>query len=89
MKYLSRILILALALAAVLSCFVACDGGEASEDTTAPAEGEIGEFVDLAATVKFDPNSGRVYTEATVKITSALNEQNLNQLETLAQELLK
>ena len=67
MKYLSRILILALALAAVLSCFVACDGGEASEDTTAPAEGEIGEFVDLAATVKFDPNSGRVYTEATVK----------------------
>ena len=45
MKYLSRILILALALAAVLSCFVACDGGEASEDTTAPAEGEIGDII--------------------------------------------
>jgi micrococcal nuclease len=67
MKYLSRILILILALAAVLSCFTACDGGEGGDETTAPAEGEIGEFVDLAGTLKFDPSSGRVYTEATVK----------------------
>lgn len=66
MKYLSKILILALVLAAVLSCLSACDGGAAGEDSTQPPE-SVGEFVDLAATLKFDPNSGRAYTEATVK----------------------
>lgn len=66
MKKFSRLLSLLLALILLAGSFVACDGGE-GEDTSTPADGEVGEFVDLAGTVKFDPNSGRAYTEATVK----------------------
>ena len=67
MKKFTRLFSLLLALALLAGAFVACDGGE-GEKTSAPSgSGEIGEFVDLAANLKFDPNSGRVHTEATVK----------------------
>lgn len=50
----------------LICCFAACERGE-GEETSTEGSGEIGEFVDFAATLKFDPNSGRAYTEATVK----------------------
>lgn len=57
---------LLLSLSALACCFAACGGG--NEDVTGDiGSGAVGEFVDYAATVKFDPNSGRAYTEATVK----------------------
>ena len=65
MKKFSRLLSLLLALVLFAGAFVACEKGE-GEETSTPS-GEVGEFVDLAATLKFDPNSGRAYTEATVK----------------------
>ena len=67
MKKSSRLLVLLLALVLLAGAAAACQGGE-GEETSTPAGSEgIGEFVDLAATLKFDPNSGRAYTEATVK----------------------
>ena len=65
MKKFTRLFSLLLAIVLLAGAFVACDGGE-GEDTSTPS-GEVGEFVDLAANLKFDPNSGRVHTEATVK----------------------
>ena len=65
MKKFTRLFSLLLALVLLAGAFVACDEGE-GEDTSTPS-GEVGEFVDLAANLKFDPNSGRVHTEATVK----------------------
>ena len=67
MKKFSRLFSLLLALVLLAGAFVACDGGEAEDTSTPAGSGEIGEFVDLAANLKFDPNSGRVHTEATVK----------------------
>ncbi len=68
MKKFSRLLILLLALALLAGIFSACNGeGDETGDGSSAGSGEIGEFVDLAATLKFDPNSGRAYTEATVK----------------------
>ena len=63
MKKLTVLLLLALTLLAGI--FVACESGE-SEVTTEGAA-ELGELVDYVATLKFNPNSGRAYTEATVK----------------------
>ena len=63
---MKKLLVLLLALALLAGVFVACESGE-GDSTTAPEESGIGEFVDLAGTLKFDPSSGRVYTEATVK----------------------
>lgn len=62
---MKKLLILLLALALLAGVFVACESGEG--EATSADESGVGEFVDLAATVKFDPNSGRAYTEATVK----------------------
>ncbi len=47
-------------------CLAACEGGQ-GDVTTEPSDNGPGEFVDYASTVKFNPNSGRSYTEATVK----------------------
>ena len=67
MKKISILLSLLLALVLLAGAFVACNG-EGGEETSAPeGSGEVGEFVDYVATLKFDPNSGRAYTEATVK----------------------
>ena len=67
MKKFSRLLSLLLALVLLAGIIVACGEGEGEETSSPAGSEEIGEFVDLAATVKFDPNSGRAYTEATVK----------------------
>lgn len=66
MKKFSKLSVLLLALSMLICCFAACERGEGGETST-EGSGEIGEFVDFAATLKFDPNSGRAYTEATVK----------------------
>ena len=68
MKKFSRLLSLLLALVLLAGVCAACGEDAGGEDTSAPVgSGEIGEFVDLAASLKFDPNSGRAHTEATVK----------------------
>lgn len=69
MKKFSRLLCLVLSIVLLAGVFTACKNGESEITTDAPSEVStgIGEFIDLAATVKFDPNSGRAYTEATVK----------------------
>ena len=58
-------MLLLLALALLAGAFVACESGE-GEVTTEGAV-ELGELVDYVATLKFNPNSGRAYTECTVK----------------------
>ncbi len=77
MKNFSKLLILLLALTMIVGCFAACDqGGEPTGEpsdtptelptekpTEKPAEPE---FIDYAAQVKFDPNSGRKVAEVTV-----------------------
>lgn len=45
-------------------CLASCDSGSGPVDT---GDGDGAAFVDYASTVKFDPNSGRVSTPATVK----------------------
>ncbi|MBQ4112340.1 MAG: thermonuclease family protein [Clostridia bacterium] len=74
MKYMSKLLVLLLALAMLAGCFAACESGGTSEDTTVEdttagdSQGsENKEFVDYASTVKFDPNSGRASATVTVK----------------------
>ncbi len=67
MKKITKLSVLFLVLCMLAGCFIACEGGEGTETSDSATEGGIGEFVDLAATLKFDPNSGRAYTEATVK----------------------
>ena len=62
---MKKLLVLLLALALLAGVFTACEKGEG--EATSADESGVGEFVDLAATVKFDPSSGRAYTEATVK----------------------
>ncbi len=64
MKKFERLLVLLLALVLIAGSFSACNG---EGDITGDISGELGELVDLAGTLKFDPNSGRAYTEATVK----------------------
>lgn len=66
MKKFSKLLALLLALTMLACCFAACESGEGGETSDSATE-SVGEFVDYAATLKFDPNSGRAYTEATVK----------------------
>ena len=62
---MKKLTVLLLALALLACIFVACESGEgeATEGSTA----ELGELVDYVATLKFNPNSGRAYSEATVK----------------------
>ncbi len=73
MKYVSKLLVLLLALAMLAGCFAACDSGKTPdttvEDTTAAGgqSDENKEFVDYASTVKFDPNSGRASATVTVR----------------------
>jgi len=69
MKEYSRLLCLVLSLILLAGAFFACKEGEGEGTTSTPSEVStgVGEFVDLAATIKFNPNSGRAYTEATVK----------------------
>ncbi|MBO5967418.1 MAG: thermonuclease family protein [Clostridia bacterium] len=62
---MKKLTVLLLALALLAGIFVACESGE-SEVTTEGAA-ELGELVDYVATLKFNPNSGRAYTETTVK----------------------
>ena len=62
---MKKLTVLLLALALLAGFFVACESGE-SEVTTEGAA-ELGELVDYVATLKFNPNSGRAYTETTVK----------------------
>ena len=62
---MKKLTVLLLALALLAGTFVACESGE-SEVTTEGAA-ELGELVDYVATLKFNPNSGRAYTETTVK----------------------
>ena len=68
MKNTVKIIVLLLALTLLTGCFAACDSGvgdDTAETTSQPAQSD--ELVDYAATVKFDPNSGRAYAEVTVK----------------------
>ena len=68
MKFFSKLLTLALALAMLAGCFAACDGGTAADGTTAATGQDTpAELVDYAATVKFDPNSGRAHATVTVR----------------------
>ena len=62
---MKKLLVLLLALALLAGIFVACESGEGGVTTEGTAE--LGELVDHVATLKFNPNSGRAYTEATVK----------------------
>lgn len=80
MKNFSKLLIILLTLAMIAGCFAACDHGveypdeettaaESTAGTESTTEGESStepEFIDYAAQVKFDPNSGRVSAEVTV-----------------------
>ena len=68
MKYLSKFLILLLAMVMVTGCFAAC--GETTPPADGTGESQNGtseEFVDYASTVKFDPNSGRASATVTVR----------------------
>ncbi len=77
MKNFSKLLILLLALVMIVGCFAACDqsgeptGEPSGTPTETPTEkptekpGEP-EFIDYAAQVKFDPDSGRKIAEVTV-----------------------
>ena len=75
MKFMTKIIVMLLALAMLAGCFAACDSGKAPEETTAEVitgeESTSGseklEFVDYASTIKFDPNSGRASAVVTVK----------------------
>ena len=72
MKYISKLLVLLLAVAMLAGCFAACDSGKnptetTAEDSTAGQGSENMEFVDYASTVKFDPNSDRAHATVTVK----------------------
>ena len=72
MKYISKFLVLLLAIAMLAGCFAACDSGKdpadtTAEDATAGQGSENMEFVDYAATIKFDPNSDRAHATVTVK----------------------
>lgn len=69
MKNTVKILVLLLALTLLAGCFAACDGGVGGDDTaeTTGAPTQNDEFADYAATVKFDPNSGRAHATVTVK----------------------
>ena len=72
MKYVSKLLVLLLAVAMLAGCFAACDSGKnptetTAEDSTAGQGNENMEFVDYAATIKFDPNSDRAHATVTVK----------------------
>ena len=68
MKFFSKLLTLALALAMLAGCLAACDGGTAADGTTAATGQDTpAELVDYAATVKFDPNSGRAHATVTVR----------------------
>ncbi len=68
MKTFNRILLILLTLILVIGCLAACDNGNGEDESTQNniQEGPT-ELVDYASTVKFDPNSDRAYTEATVK----------------------
>ena len=68
MKNATKITLLLLILSMLMTCLCACLEGETTtqknnDETPAPPP----PFVDMASTVKFDPNSGRVSTTATVK----------------------
>ena len=62
---MKKLLVLLLALALLAGTFIACESGEGEITTEAP--GELGELVDFVANLQFNKNSGRAYTEATVK----------------------
>ncbi len=64
MKKLEKLLVLLLALLMIAGSFSACNG---EGEITGDGSGEIGEFTDIAGTLKFDPNSGRAHAEVTVK----------------------
>ncbi len=66
MKKLTRITVLCLILSLLAGCFLACDSSGNGTETESQS-GTDAPFVDYAATVKFDPNSGRASTSATVK----------------------
>ena len=83
MNKLSKFLILLLVLATLVSSFVACGGGECQNHADTNGDGlceecgkeaepqggepEEPEFVDYAAQLKFNPNSGKKWAYATVK----------------------
>ena len=62
---MKKLAVLLLALVLLAGVFISCESGEA--EVTTEGVIELGEFIDYAATLKFNPNSGRLYTEATVK----------------------
>ncbi len=66
MMKIFRFLCLSLLFCLVLSCAVACDNGDVSEETTTAGE-ELGEFIDYAATVTLDMSSNTLKEEVTVK----------------------
>ncbi len=71
MKQFAKILALLLAFSMVAAALTACDlfGKQPDESTTDTNGGaDLGELVDYAGTVKFDPNSGRASAEVTVKL---------------------
>lgn len=71
MKKLTKLLALLLLLSVIVGCLAACDikgmfgGGNTDGGNT---DNGAGDFVDYADTVKFDENSGRKWTKATVKL---------------------
>lgn len=68
MKIFSKLIVMLLALTMIAGCFAACNGSADPAGTDdGQGSGEQLEFVDYASTVKFDPNSGRISTPATVK----------------------
>ena len=68
MKFCSKFIVMLLSVAMIAGCLVfclaSCDSGSGPVDT---GDGDGAAFVDYASTVKFDPNSGRVSTPATVQ----------------------
>lgn len=80
MKQLSRLLLLLLIIATLVGCFAGCEtttpdngdgGGETNDDNNGNNNDNGGgdeiQFVDYAAQLKFNPNSGKKWTYATVK----------------------
>jgi len=71
MKKLTKLLAVLLLLSVIVGCLAACDikgifgGGNGDGGNT---DSGADNFVDYAAAVKFDENSGRNWTEATVKL---------------------
>ena len=72
MKKLSKLLVLLFAVSIIVSSFTSCElfnklaGNEGNSENNGENE-QLAPFVDYASEVKFNPNSGRIHLEVTVK----------------------